>query len=181
MRWKEAGLATLPVFDPEDVVQVEQIEPSPPANERSLARRVAVQVLYEVDAAQHPLAAVLTRHIVEREPPRQVVRYLRKLVEGVAEHRQAIDAAIVKYAPDFPLEQIAFVDRAILCIGIFEFAISARVPVSVAINEAVELAKHFGSEGSAAFVNGVLGAVADDEALLSQLHQPSGDDEDDET
>lgn len=170
----------LPVFDPEDVLQVEVVEPSPPANERSLARRVALQVLYEVDAAHHPADAVLHRHVVERDPPRQVVRYLRRLVEGVVQNRPAIDAAVVRYAPEFPLEQIAFVDRAILCIAIFEFAVSARVPVSVAINEAVELAKHFGAEGSSAFVNGVLGAIAEDAAMLSSLHQPAAADEDDE-
>ncbi len=174
-------MAQLPVFDPEDVIQVEQIEPTPPANERSLARRVAVQVLYEVESAQHPADPVLTRHIVEREPPRQVVRYLRKLIEGIVEHRTVIESAIVRFAPEFPLEQIAFVDRAILSIAIYEFAVSGRVPVSVAINEAVELAKHFGADGSAAFVNGVLGAVADDASVLEQLHHPDGDDEEDDT
>jgi transcription antitermination protein NusB len=173
-------LAQLPVFDPEDVLQVEPIEPSPPANERSLSRRVAVQVLYEVDSAQHPAESVLDRHIIEREPPRVVTRYLRRLILGIVENRAAIESAVVRYAPDFPLDQIAFIDRAILCIAIYEFGVSGRVPVSVAINEAVELAKHFGSEGSAAFVNGVLGAVADDAELLTQLHQPTDVDADEE-
>lgn len=166
-------MADLPAFDPQDDVQVEVIEHAPPVNERSVARRLAVQIMYEIDAAHHPATDVIARHLTEQQPVRQTARYVQKLVMGVLTYQQSIDNAIVHYAPDFPLDQIAIIDRNVLRLAIYEFAVSQRVPVSAAINEAVELAKLYGSEHAPAFVNGVLGAVAEDEALMHSLHQAS--------
>lgn len=170
-------IAGLPAFEPDDDVQIEEIEPSPPATERSLARQMALQALYEIDSARHPAAEVVARCLEELTPERQVARYMKRLVEGILEYHTTIDEAIIRYAPEFPLEQIAVIDRNILRIAIYEFAISTRVPVSAAINEAVELAKLFGADGASAFINGVLGAVADDAALMDRLKQSSDEEE----
>ena len=82
------------------------------------------------------------------------------MVIGVRENKDAIDNQIRKFAPSFPVEQLSLIDRAILRLAIYELAFDKRVPVKVAINEAVELAKAFGNNNSAKFVNGVLGSVS---------------------
>jgi N utilization substance protein B len=82
------------------------------------------------------------------------------MAAGVTRHRQALDEHIKRYAPAWPVDQIPVVDRNILRLAIFELLIDNRVPVKVAINEAVELAKSFGSDNSARFVNGVLSSVS---------------------
>ncbi|MCC6617279.1 MAG: transcription antitermination factor NusB [Anaerolineae bacterium] len=169
-------VAELPSLGPQDEVEVEVLEHAPPANERSEARRLALQALYEIDLARHPATEVIARFLIERQPSRQVARYFRKLVEGVLAHVAEIDASVVRFAPDFPLEQIAIVDRNVLRIAVYEFAVSQRVPISVAINEAVELAKLFGSDGAPGFVNGVLGALADHAETVNQLRQDVGED-----
>ena len=86
--------------------------------------------------------------------------FIRELVEGTVRNRDDIDGNIQKYAPAWPVEQIAMVDRNILRLAIFEILFDNKVPVKVAVSEAVELAKTFGSGNSAKFVNGVLGAVS---------------------
>jgi N utilization substance protein B len=83
------------------------------------------------------------------------------LVQGVVEFQTHIDMLIARYAPEWPLDQMAVIDRNILRIAIFEFLISEQTPVKVAINEAVELAKTYGSDSAPRFVNGVLGTLAD--------------------
>ncbi|MBE0688734.1 MAG: transcription antitermination factor NusB [Anaerolineae bacterium] len=173
---KVVVVAELPSLDPQDELQVEVLEHAPPANERSEARRLALQALYEIDLARHPSTEVIARFLTVRQPSRQAARYFRKLVEGVMEYMVAIDASVVHFAPDFPLEQIAIVDRNVLRIAVYEFAVSQKVPVSVAINEAVELAKLFGSDGTPGFVNGVLGALADDAETVNQLRQDVDED-----
>jgi len=88
--------------------------------------------------------------------------FVNELVEGVHDNIDEINNDIVKYAPEWPLDQITIVDRNILRIGIFELKHSANIPAKVAINEAIELAKNFGGESSGKFVNGVLGAIYKD-------------------
>lgn len=85
--------------------------------------------------------------------------FARHLVIGVLEHRDVLDDFIHRHAPEWPLEQMAYIDRNILRMAVFEFAIDAGTPVKVAINEAVELAKRFGSDSAPRFVNGVLGSL----------------------
>ncbi|MEK7167872.1 MAG: transcription antitermination factor NusB, partial [Patescibacteria group bacterium] len=85
--------------------------------------------------------------------------FVKHLVSGVMDHQEDIDSLIVKYAPEWPLEQITVIDRNILRLGIFELKYDENIPAKVAINEAIELAKSFGGESAGKFVNGVLGAV----------------------
>ncbi len=157
----------------------ENEEADPVTDERSIARRIALQALYEIDLANHPVGEVLTIHLQTQQPSRRIVRYVQDLVHGVYDSRPVLDEAIQEYAPEFPLDQIAFIDRNILRIAIYEFAVRARTPVGVAIDEAVELAKMFGADGASSFINGVLGAVADDTAWLDKVRQAESEEDDD--
>ncbi|MCO5222391.1 MAG: transcription antitermination factor NusB [Thermomicrobiales bacterium] len=130
-------------------------------NLRRQARTLALQVLYEADQTAHDWREVLERSVESETPNPETAAYARLLTEGIAEHRKAIDREIELAAPAFPIGQISPVDRNALRIAIFELRYSSDVPVKVAINEAVELAKRFGGESSGRFVNGVLGTVVD--------------------
>lgn len=127
-------------------------------NARRLARTVALQALYEIDSVQHPPERVLQYLLEENPLPEEVARFARWLVYGVLQARPVLDAYIQKYAPEWPLEQIACVDRNILRLSLYEFT-GGKTPVKVAISEAVELAKTFGSDSTPRFVNGVLGSL----------------------
>lgn len=128
--------------------------------ERRLAREMALQALYEIDAVGHTAGWVL-QHCLEREPeiPATVLEYCQQLVTGVVGCCQHLDAYIQQYAREWPLDQVAIVDRNVLRIALYEFTLG-RIPTKVAINEAVEIAKAFGSDSAPRFVNGVLGALA---------------------
>lgn len=130
------------------------------AGTRRKARTIALQTLYEGDIAGHDPRAVLDRLLQDQALHKDTVDYATRLVRGIVEHRPNIDGVISQTAPAWPLEQLAVVDRNILRIAIFEILIDNKVPVRAAINEAVELAKAFGSDNSPKFVNGVLGSVA---------------------
>jgi N utilization substance protein B len=158
--------------DPEPTVR-----PARNWNNRRLARILAFQVLYEVDLAHHQPAPVLTR-LLDGEMTRvgdpddyeyvhgpldeEVATFARELIGGVLRHREELDGEIQQRAPAWPLRQMSSVDRTILRAGLYECRFQhGIVPVKVAINEAIELAKLFGSESLSRFVNGVLGnAVA---------------------
>lgn len=126
---------------------------------RRQARIVALQTLFEVDAVSHPAARALAERLAETPLPEDGEVFARQLVTGVLEHRPALDHLIADIATDWPLEQMAIVDRNILRIAMFEITVGGQTPVKVAINEAVELAKLFGSDSSRRFVNGVLGTL----------------------
>ena len=126
---------------------------------RRQARMIALQTLYEYDVAQHTPAEVLQRHVEERPLPAQVVEYAEVLVLGVSEHLADIDAHIQSAAREWPLQQMARIDKNILRLAIYEILFSTTVPAKAAINEAVELAKIFGSDTSSRFINGVLGTI----------------------
>ena len=126
---------------------------------RRQARVLALQTLFEVDCAKHPTELVLAQRLEERPLPAEGEAFLSQLVKGVLEHRQDLDRIVESIATDWPLEQMAVVDRNILRIAIYEITVDRRIPVKVAINEAVELAKLFGSDSSRRFVNGVLGTL----------------------
>jgi len=121
---------------------------------------VALQVLYEVDITDHPVEEVLSRAAIEQDLPEPIAKHVDRLVHGVLAHRATIDPYIAAAAPAFPLQQLAAVDRNVLRQAIFELLNEPGVPVKAAINEAVELAKHFGGDSSGRFVNGVLGTVS---------------------
>jgi N utilization substance protein B len=152
----------------------------PIMDERSIARRIALQALYEIDLAHHPVGEVLSIHLETQKPSKKVARYVEELVQGVMRNRPVLDQAIERYAPEFPLEQLAIIDRNILRIAIYEFGVRARTPVGVAIDEAVELAKMFGADGASSFINGVLGAVADNQEWLQKIREVSESEDGDE-
>jgi N utilization substance protein B len=127
---------------------------------RRRARAVALQVLYELDSVGHDVESVLAHLLGGSGLSGEDADFARRLVGGVVENREQIDEHIRRFAPAWPLEQIPVVDRNILRLAIFEILLDNSVPVKVAINEAVELAKKFGSDSSSRFVNGVLGSVS---------------------
>jgi len=127
---------------------------------RHKARTIALQALYEVDSVARRPETVLKRLLSEADFSEENSFFVRELVEGAVRNRDDIDRNIKKFAPAWPVEQIAMVDRNILRLAIFEILFDNKVPVKVAVNEAVELAKTFGSENSAKFINGVLGSVS---------------------
>ncbi len=131
---------------------------------RHLSRSVAIQVLFEWDFKGCDSASVddiLKRNLKEFAPGMEETKFAESLIKGVLKEKKKIDAIIEKTAPEWPLDQIALVDRNVLRIGLFELIFGNRkeVPSKVAINEAIELAKTFGGETSGKFVNGVLGTV----------------------
>lgn len=164
-----------PEFNPEDVIESVVIEHPGATNDRSAARRIALQVLYEIDSAGHKLGDVMAQQLEYHELNPKATQYLHLLVSNAVRHRDDLDHAIQEHAPEWPLDQVALVDRNILRLTVTEFAIIGQVPVKVAIDEAVELAKLFGAESAPRFVNGVLGALADDVARLRKRFKPSAD------
>ncbi|MSQ22407.1 MAG: transcription antitermination factor NusB [Dehalococcoidia bacterium] len=126
---------------------------------RRQARRALLQTLYEVDSSGHTLDDTLP-WVLERTRFNKVTRaFVQQLAAQVMAHVQEIDKEIQRHAPAWPVKQLSVVDRNILRVAIYEMKLAKDTPPKVAINEAVELAKHFGGDGSQRFVNGVLGAV----------------------
>ncbi len=136
---------------------------------RHRARIAALQALFEIDCARHNPAVVLERRLEEITLPEAGARFARELVEGVNADQQRLDALIGQYAPEWPVDQIAIVDRNILRMAIYEILMRDDTPIKVAINEAVELAKEFGSDSSGRFVNGVLGSLVTRETTAGKL------------
>lgn len=135
---------------------------------RRQARCLTLEVLYEADIASHSPHEVMERRLLEQDLDSRGVTFAHKLMDGVLKFQKAMDNLISRYAPEWPLDQMAVVDRNILRIAIFEFLIDDETPVKVAINEAVELAKVYGSDSAPRFVNGVLGSLAEQ---IPQLRQ----------
>jgi len=130
------------------------------ASTRRKARVMAMQALYEFDCVGHdPISAIL-RMLEEKPLPEDVGLFAQEIVSGVVGNKDQLDSQIHKFAPNFPVEQLFLIDRTILRMAIFEITIYGKVPVKVSINEAVELAKAFGSKNSSKFINGVLGSVS---------------------
>ncbi|MEK9164193.1 MAG: transcription antitermination factor NusB [Chloroflexota bacterium] len=127
---------------------------------RRKARSLALQVLYEVDCAHHAVEVVFRDRLADMPVKPDVEVFARQLADGVLHYAADLDALIQKHAPEWPLDQMATIDKTILRMAIWEFSVSRATPLKVAINEAVELAKLFGSESAARFVNGVLGSLA---------------------
>ena len=143
---------------------------------RRKARIIALQALYELDCSAHQPNEAMARLLDEKPLPDDAAEFARSLMDGVLKNKKNIDDVIRRFAPAFPVEQIASIDRNILRLAIFEILFDNRVPVKAAINEAVELAKSFGSDTSQKFVNGVLGSVAStyvDQIKLRQAAEKS--------
>ncbi len=128
---------------------------------RRRARMTVLQVLYEVDTAKHDPQTAFEQRAADDPLPDGAADFARQLMLGVIQHRAVLDRVIAQIAPEWPLDQIATVDRNILRIGVYEVLLVRDTPVKVAINEAIELAKIFGSDASPRFVNGALGTLAD--------------------
>jgi N utilization substance protein B len=140
---------------------------------RTRARALALQVLYEIDiATTHSPAEVLKARLEESPLSDELADFARQIVFGVFPIEHELDQLIAKYAPEWPLEQVAIVDRNILRIAIYELGAQVTTPVGVVIAEAVELAGLFGAEGTPRFVNGVLGALADDLDPIRRMFTP---------
>jgi len=135
---------------------------------RRQARCLTLEVLYEVDIANHAPSDVMERHMIEQDLDSGGVEFAHKLMDGVLKFQEAMDRLISRYAPEWPLDQMAVVDRNILRIAIYEFLVDDETPVKVAINEAVELAKVYGSDSAPRFINGVLGSLAEQIPKLRQ-------------
>jgi N utilization substance protein B len=127
---------------------------------RRRARAIALQALYEVDSVGHDVEGTLNHLLANVELLEENAAFVREIVNGVIQNREEIDQNIKNFAPAWPVEQIPVIDRNILRLAIFEILLDNKVPMKVSINEAVELAKTFGSDNSARFVNGVLGSVS---------------------
>lgn len=131
------------------------------SSSRRRSRILAFQVLFEAEQHDRAISTVLDVRIGESNLSEDGATFVRELVDGVTEKRADIDLVIERHAPAFPLEDMAPVDRNVLRLAIYEVLFdNRRAPLRVAINEAVEIAKGYGSESSGRFVNGVLGAVA---------------------
>ncbi len=139
--------------------------------DRTRARGIALQALYELDITNHPVGKVLIERIADSELDENLVLFFRSIVLGVWPIRQELDSFIAEHAPDWPLDQVAIIDRNILRIALWEFAVADDTPLKVAINEAVELAKTYGSDSAPRFVNGVLGSLADRQSEITQYLQ----------
>jgi N utilization substance protein B len=128
---------------------------------RRFARELAFIVLFQTDIGRQAWLEVLKRTLAENDDlPKRSQAFLEELVRQTAENMEEIDAAISRYAQDWKLERMAGTDRNVLRIAAAELLYGKDVPPSVAINEAVELAKRYGNEESGKFVNGILGSLA---------------------
>ncbi len=127
---------------------------------RTRARAVALQALYEIDMVGHPPLLVINDRLSDNDLDEKLAEFVSQITMGVWPIVEELDQFIAEHAPEWPLNQVATVDRNILRIALWEFAVSENTPIKVAINEAVELAKVFGSDSSPRFINGVLGSLA---------------------
>jgi transcription antitermination protein NusB len=127
---------------------------------RRRGRVLALQALYEADTSNHLVEEVLERMVAERPEP-QAAEFARRLIEGIQANRTAIDEILAAAAPQWPVSDVARIDRNVLRIAIYEVRFDNETPIRAAVNEAIELAKLYGGESSPRFVNGVLGTVAE--------------------
>ena len=130
---------------------------------RRRSRAFALQALYEIDLSSHSVDGSVGWLREEQGLPAEALPFALQLINGVIEHRSEIDELIQELAPTWPVRHLASIDRNILRLALYEVKFEADVPPKAAINEAVELAKAFGSETTSKFVNGVMGTVMEQE------------------
>lgn len=149
------------------------------ASNRHLCRIIALQSLYEYDFRNSlnieelttNIDEVLKRNIEVYKDAVEEIDFVSDLVKGTLDNEKKIDDIIVPAAPEWPIDQIAKIDKSILRMSLYELIIKQDVPPKVAINEAVELAKEFGGDNSSKFINGVLGTIF----RQSELYDPKED------
>ncbi|MFZ2098625.1 MAG: transcription antitermination factor NusB [Anaerolineales bacterium] len=127
---------------------------------RTRARSIALQALYEIDLTGHPPEQVIAERLSESPMEDNLGDFARNIVLGIIPIVHELDQVIARHAPEWPLDQVAIIDRNIMRIALWEIAVSNQTPLKVAINEAVELGKLYGSDSTPRFVNGVLGSLA---------------------
>jgi N utilization substance protein B len=132
---------------------------------RRKARIAALQALYELDCTKHKAEETLARLRAGETLPQEALGFSEELVKGVLQNKSELDALIKKFAPAFPIEQMSIIDRNILRLAIFEILFNDKTPLKVAINEAIELAKGFGSDSSPRLINGVLGSITTERSV----------------
>ncbi len=128
---------------------------------RTRARAIALQVLYEVDLSGHEPGLLLTKRFERLKMDDSLKQFISQIVSGVIKNKGILDEFISDFAPEWPLDQVAIIDRNLLRMALWEIAVYQKTPVKVVINETVELAKMYGSDGSPRFINGVLGNIID--------------------
>ena len=142
---------------------------------RTRARIVALQVLFELDMTDHLLGEVLDERSLDQKLDEGQYEFARLLISGVRESTETLDKLISEHAPEWPLDQVAIVDRNILRMALWEVAFYQKTPLKVGINEAVELGKMFGTDSSPRFINGVLGSLAANLDVIIQSNKSDGE------
>jgi len=135
---------------------------------RRKARIAALQTLYEIDCTKHKAEETSARLRAGETLTQEALSFSEELVKGVLQHKSELDALIERLAPAFPVEQMPIIDRNILRLAIFEILFSKATPLKVAINEAIELAKDFGSDSSPRLINGILGSITTERGVVGQ-------------
>ena len=135
---------------------------------RTKARSIALQVLYELDMTTHQPGSIFEERLAEEPLDNSLQEFSRQIIFSIIPITKELDDYIAQHAPDWPMDQVAIIDRNIIRIAMWEFAVQQCTPVKVAINEAIELAKYYGSDSTPRFVNGVLGALAN---RTNEIHQ----------
>ena len=138
------------------------------AGVRRKARIAALQALYELDCTGHKAEETSARLRAREILTEEALDFSEGLVTGVLQHKSELDALIAKFAPAFPIAQMSIIDKSILRLAIFEILFSEKTPLKVAINEAIELAKDFGSDSSPRLINGVLGSFTMERGVANE-------------
>ncbi|HEC62046.1 MAG TPA: transcription antitermination factor NusB [bacterium] len=135
---------------------------------RTRARSIVLQALYEIDVVGHSPSSVWEQRLDESGLADTLSEFAHEILFGILPLTKILDKYIAEHAPEWPLDQVAIIDRNIIRIALWEFAVDGKTPLKVAINEAVELAKVFGSDSTPRFVNGVLGSLANRQNEIKQ-------------
>jgi N utilization substance protein B len=138
------------------------------ASTRRQARIAALQVLYELDCTKHKVEETSAHLRAKDTLAPEALDFSEGLVKGVLQHKSELDALIAKFAPAFPIAQMSIIDKSILRLAIFEILSRDKTPLKVAINEAIELAKDFGSDSSPRLINGVLGSFTMERGVANE-------------
>lgn len=159
---------------PDIAIDEEFALPTSIQHTRTLARRLALQILYELDVTTHPIGETIASLLAQYERiPSHISRYVSQLVRGTQSNRVIIDKLLRGVVTEFPLEQIAVVDRCVLRMVVYEYAFLGDMPLSVIIDEGVNLTSVYGAESSLGFINSSLGRLlSDDDKLYPALDLP---------
>lgn len=145
---------------------------------RTKARSIALQALYEIDISGHPAPAALEERLKDEPLDYGLAEFARQIVYGVLPIVTQLDTLIAQHAPEWPMDQVAIIDRNILRIALWEFAVARVTPIKVAINEAIEMSKIYGSDSTPRFVNGVLGSLAARQDEIQKSFEATSDTKD---